>query len=43
VRTCQIEPEALSLAEQWLNDRRTIWTQRLDRLDDLLAEPEELS
>ena len=43
VRTCQIEPEALSLAEQWLNDRRTIWTQRLDRLGDLLAEPEELS
>ncbi|GLQ10370.1 transcriptional regulator [Devosia yakushimensis] len=42
VRTCQIEPEALSLAEKWINDRRTSWVRRLDRLGDLLAaeEPE---
>lgn len=40
VRTCTIEPEALSLAEQWLNDRRTLWVSRLDRLGELLAEPE---
>ena len=32
VRTCQIEPEALSQAEQWLNERRTLWVNRLDRL-----------
>jgi DNA-binding transcriptional ArsR family regulator len=38
VRTVQIQPEALSLAEQWINDRRTTWMQRLDRLGDLLAE-----
>lgn len=38
VRTVQIEPEALSQAEQWLNDRRTLWVKRLDRLGDLLAE-----
>jgi hypothetical protein len=38
VRTVQIEPEALSLAEQWLNDRRTLWVKRLDRLGDFLAE-----
>ncbi|MDB5561336.1 MAG: ArsR family transcriptional regulator [Hyphomicrobiales bacterium] len=38
VRTCQLEPAALQLAEQWLNDRRTNWVRRLDRLGDLLAE-----
>jgi DNA-binding transcriptional ArsR family regulator len=36
VRTCQIEPAALSLAEQWLNERRTLWMQRLDRLGEYL-------
>ncbi len=40
VRTVQIEPEALSLAEQWINDRRTLWVKRLDRLGDFLAETE---
>jgi DNA-binding transcriptional ArsR family regulator len=38
VRTCQLEPEALQLAEQWLNERRTNWIGRLDRLGDFLAE-----
>lgn len=28
VRTCQIEPAAVSLAEQWLNARRTLWSER---------------
>jgi DNA-binding transcriptional ArsR family regulator len=37
VRTVQIEPAALSLAEQWINDRRTLWAKRLDRLGDFLA------
>ena len=41
VRTVQIQPEALSLAEQWLNDRRTAWIKRLDRLGDFLAETAE--
>ena len=36
VRTCAIEPLALSQAEQWINARRTEWTQRLDRLGDFL-------
>ena len=36
VRTCQIEPEALSQAEQWLNERRTLWVKRLDRLGEYL-------
>src|SRR5580700_9701001 len=34
VRTCAIQPDALSLAEQWINARRTEWEQRLDRLGD---------
>lgn len=38
VRTCQIVPEALSAAEQWINDRRTLWERRLDRLGEFLAE-----
>jgi len=36
VRTCAIEPTALSQAEQWINDRRTQWERRLDRLGDYL-------
>jgi DNA-binding transcriptional ArsR family regulator len=41
VRTCSIEPAGLSLVEQWIEDRRSLWEQRFDRLGDLLAEPEE--
>ena len=36
VRSCQVEPAALSLAEQWINERRTMWERRLDRLGDYL-------
>jgi len=36
VRTCQIEPAALSQAEQWINQRRIEWAQRLDRLGTYL-------
>jgi DNA-binding transcriptional ArsR family regulator len=32
VRTCSIEPGALSQAEQWINARRVEWEHRLDRL-----------
>lgn len=37
VRTVQIQAEALSEAEQWINDRRTMWVKRLDRLENFLA------
>jgi DNA-binding transcriptional ArsR family regulator len=37
VRTCRINPEGLSLAERWINDRRIEWERRLDRLGDYLA------
>jgi DNA-binding transcriptional ArsR family regulator len=36
VRTCAIEPNALSQAEQWINARRIEWQHRLDRLGDYL-------
>lgn len=37
VRTCRIEPAALSQAERWINERRASWECRLDRLGDFLA------
>ena len=37
VRTCEIEPLALSTAERWIRERRAAWEARLDRLGDLLA------
>lgn len=41
VRTCRIETKGLSVAEKWIGDRRSMWERRLDRLGDLLAEPDE--
>lgn len=38
VRTCQIEPSGLQLAEQWINQRRTTWERRFDRLGAYLAQ-----
>jgi DNA-binding transcriptional ArsR family regulator len=37
VRTCEIEPLALSAAERWINERRAAWEARLDRLGEFLA------
>jgi DNA-binding transcriptional ArsR family regulator len=37
VRMCRVELVALSLAEKWINDRRSEWENRLDRLGDYLA------
>ena len=38
VRTCRIESSGLSVAQQWIADRRPAWERSLDRLGDLLAE-----
>ncbi len=38
VRTCEIEPQALTTAERWISERRAQWEQRLDRLGEFLAE-----
>ena len=37
VRTCEIEPVALSAAERWISERRAAWEARLDRLGEFLA------
>jgi DNA-binding transcriptional ArsR family regulator len=41
VRTCRIEPAGLSVAQEWIGERRSTWERGLDRLADLLAEEEE--
>ena len=40
VRTCRMEAKGLSVAEQWINERRSLWERRFDRLGDLLGEEE---
>lgn len=39
VRTCRIEPKGFSVAERWINERRSLWERRFDRLGKLLEEP----
>lgn len=39
VRTCRIEPAGLSVAAEWIGDRRSMWERGLDRLGYLLDEP----
>ncbi|MEZ5953357.1 MAG: metalloregulator ArsR/SmtB family transcription factor [Hyphomonas sp.] len=37
-RTCQIDPEGLSLARQWIEERKRVWEDRFDRLAEFLDE-----
>jgi DNA-binding transcriptional ArsR family regulator len=41
VRTCRIEREGFTVLERWINYHRAMWERRLDRLGQLLAEPDE--
>ena len=41
VRTCRLEPAGFTLLEGWIREHRMAWEERLDRLGDLLAEPDE--
>jgi DNA-binding transcriptional ArsR family regulator len=41
VRTCRLEPAALQAAEQWIADRRSTWSRRLDRLGEYLDDTAE--
>jgi DNA-binding transcriptional ArsR family regulator len=36
VRTYELVPKQLKMAENWLSRQRTLWERRLDRLDDYL-------
>lgn len=38
VRTCRIEAKGLTVAERWINERRSLWEKRLDRLGNFLVE-----
>jgi DNA-binding transcriptional ArsR family regulator len=38
VRTCRLEPAAISQAERWLSERRSEWERRLDRLAEHLRQ-----
>ncbi|WP_374575873.1 ArsR/SmtB family transcription factor [Phenylobacterium sp.] len=40
VRTCRIEPAALTSVERWVAERRAGWERRLDRLGRYLADTE---
>ncbi len=36
VRTYQLAPKRMQLAENWLTQQRNLWNRRLDQLDDYL-------
>jgi len=36
VRSCTLDTAAMSQAERWINDRRTAWQRRFERLGDYL-------
>ena len=38
VRTYRLAPRPLTLAENWLEKRRSVWNRRLDQLDAYLIE-----
>lgn len=40
VRTCRMQEGALRSAEHWINERRSSWERRLDRLGEFLSEPQ---
>jgi DNA-binding transcriptional ArsR family regulator len=41
VRSCRVEAAGLDLAAKWIEERRPEWERKLDRLGELLDEPED--
>lgn len=41
VRTCQLDPAGFRAVEAWAAEHRTLWTRRMDRLGELLAEDDD--
>lgn len=41
IRTCELAPERLQLASDWLEQQRGLWTRRLDQLDAFLLNQSE--
>lgn len=42
VRTCRIDSAGFRVVEHWIQDCRSAWERRLDRLGEILAEPDEV-
>ncbi|HTU49089.1 MAG TPA: metalloregulator ArsR/SmtB family transcription factor [Acidobacteriaceae bacterium] len=42
-RTCRVDTAGFAALQQWINDHRTLWECRLDRLGEFLDEDEEES
>lgn len=40
VRTCHLNPAALSTIDEWMATQRKLWTKRLDQLEAFLVDPE---
>jgi len=40
VRTCRIGTAGFAALQQWINDHRSLWERRLDRLENFLDEEE---
>lgn len=40
IRTCRIEPKGFTVVERWIEERRSLWERRLDRLGALLESDE---
>lgn len=36
VRTCELRPKTLSLAERWMTGQRAVWEARADRMTDFV-------
>jgi DNA-binding transcriptional ArsR family regulator len=41
VRTYELAPERLRIAEDWLTERRRLWESRLDRFDEYVKQLKE--
>jgi DNA-binding transcriptional ArsR family regulator len=41
VRTYQLAPKRMQMAESWLSQQRILWERRLDQLDDYLLDLKE--
>lgn len=41
VRICRLEPAGFAFLENWIQNCRSAWQRRLDRLEELLAEEDE--
>ncbi|MBI4423512.1 MAG: helix-turn-helix transcriptional regulator [Elusimicrobia bacterium] len=41
IRTCELSPRPLGLAQSWMERQRRVWDRRLDQLDDYLLKLKE--